>query len=134
MVMFRFSRWLYEGEPLHLNGDGLQSRGFTYVDDIARGTIQALRPLGYQIVNLGGHQSITIKGLIELMEDVIGKKGEITYHPFPKADMRANLADISKAQELLGWDPQVSLREGVERMVAWYLENRDWAKDIDLGL
>ena len=134
MVMFRFARWLVEGKPLHLNGDGSQTRGFTYVDDIARGTIQALRPLGYQIVNLGGHESISIKELIEMMEDVIGKKGEISYHPFPKADMKANLADISKAHELLDWTPQVSLREGVERMVAWYMENRDWAKELDLGL
>jgi len=134
MVMFRFGRWLVEGEPLHLNGDGTQSRGFTFVDDIARGTIQALRPLGYEIINLGGHESITINGLIELMEDITGKKGEITHHPFPKADMKANLADISKAQELLGWQPQVSLRDGVKRMVDWYMQNREWAKELDLGL
>ncbi|HKJ28542.1 MAG TPA: NAD-dependent epimerase/dehydratase family protein [Anaerolineales bacterium] len=134
MVMFRFGRWLVEGEPLHLNGDGTQSRGFTFVDDIARGTIQALRPLGYEIINLGGHESITINGLIELMEDITGKKGEITHHPFPKADMKANLADISKAQELLGWQPQVSLRDGVKRMMDWYMQNREWAKELDLGL
>ena len=60
MVMFRFAKWLIDGTPLHLNGDGSQSRGFTYVDDIARGTIQALRPLGYEIINLGGHETITI--------------------------------------------------------------------------
>lgn len=134
MVMFRFARWLAEGKPLHLNGDGSQTRGFTYVDDIARGTILALRPVGYEIVNLGGHESISIKELIALIEEIIGKKGEIIYHPFPKADMKANLADISKAHELLDWTPQVSLRDGVERMIEWYLQNRDWAKELDLGL
>jgi UDP-glucuronate 4-epimerase len=134
MVMFRFAKWLVDDEPLHLNGDGSQSRGFTYVDDIARGTIQALRPLGYQIINLGGHEVITIKQLIALMEEITGKQSEIIYHPFPKADMLSNQADTSKAMELLGWQPQVSLRKGVSEMVQWYLDQHDWAKDLDVGL
>ncbi|MEJ2757186.1 MAG: GDP-mannose 4,6-dehydratase [Anaerolineales bacterium] len=134
MVMFRFAKWLLEGTPLHLNGDGKQSRGFTYVDDIARGTIQALRPLGYEIINLGGHESITILDLIRMLEETTGKQAEIVHHPFPKADMRANRADTAKAHELLGWTPQVSLQEGVSRMVAWYRDNMDWAKDLDVGL
>ena len=134
MVMFRFAKWLVDGEPLHLNGDGSQSRGFTYVDDIARGTIQALRPLGYQIINLGGHEVITIKQLISLMEEITGNQAEIINHPFPKADMLSNQADTSKAMELLDWQPQVSLRQGVSEMVQWYLDQRDWAKDLDVGL
>ncbi len=56
MVMFRFVQWITEGRPVLLNGDGNQSRGFTYIDDIARGTIQALKPVGYEIINLGGHE------------------------------------------------------------------------------
>lgn len=134
MVMFRFAKWLIEGKPLHLNGDGSQSRGFTYLDDIARGTIQALRPLGYEIINLGGHEAITIRDLISLLEEVTGKQAEIIQRPFPKADMRANQADTQKAEELLGWQPEVPLREGVTRMVQWYLDNREWAKDLDVGL
>ncbi len=134
MVMFRFAKWLLEGTPLHLNGDGLQSRGFTYVDDIARGTIQALRPLGYEIVNLGGHESITMLELIRMLEEITGKQAEVVHHPFPKADMLANQADTEKAHELLGWMPQISLQEGVSRLVAWYQENMDWAKDLDVGL
>jgi len=134
MVMFRFAKWLIEEEPLHLNGDGSQTRGFTYVDDIARGTIQALKPLGFETINLGGHESISISDLIAMMEKITGKKANITYHPFPKADMQANLADTRKAGQLLGWEPQVSLQEGVERMITWYYEHREWAKELDLGL
>jgi len=134
MVMFRFAKWLVDDEPLHLNGDGTQSRGFTYVDDIARGTIQALRPLGYQIINLGGHEVITIKQLIAMMEEITGKRAEIIQHPFPKADMLSNQADTSKAMELLDWQPQVTLRRGVSEMVQWYLDQHDWAKDLDVGL
>jgi nucleoside-diphosphate-sugar epimerase len=134
MVMFRFAKWLVDGQPLHLNGDGNQSRGFTYLDDIARGTIQALRPLGYQVINLGGHETVTINQLISLMEEITGKQAEIIQHPFPKADMLTNHADTNKATELLGWLPQVSLRQGVSEIVQWYLDHHDWAKDIDVGL
>lgn len=133
MVMFRFAKWISEGIPLRVNGDGTQSRGFTYVDDIARGTILALRPLGYEIINLGGHETITINQLIEIMEKMIGKKAEIEFHPFHKADMLANQADVDKAVELLGWKPKVDLREGITRMIQWYQDNRRWVKDIHTG-
>ena len=59
MVMFRFCQWIAEDRPVIVNGDGEQSRGFTYLDDIARGTIQALKPLGYQVINLGGHEAVS---------------------------------------------------------------------------
>jgi len=134
MVMFRFAKWLVDGQPLHLNGDGTQSRGFTYVDDIARGTIQALRPLGYQVINLGGHETITINHLIALMEEITGRQAEIIQHPFPKADMLTNHADTSKAMELLGWQPTVPLRQGILATVQWYRDHHDWAKDLDVGV
>jgi nucleoside-diphosphate-sugar epimerase len=56
MVMFRFCQWIAEGREVRVNGDGTQSRGFTYLDDIARGTILGLKPVGYEVINLGGHQ------------------------------------------------------------------------------
>ena len=134
MSVFRFIRWISEGEPLHLNGDGSQSRGFTYVDDIARGVILALQPVGYEIFNLGGHENVTIKGLIERIERLVGRTARVVEHPFPQADMKANLADISKAGETLGWEPTVSLDEGLRRTVAWYNANRAWAKELSLNV
>jgi nucleoside-diphosphate-sugar epimerase len=131
MVMFRFVKWIMEGVPLRLNGDGTQTRGFTHVDDIAHGTILALKLLGYEIINLGGHETVSINELIAMMEEMIGKQAEVEYYPFPKADMMSNHADVTKAGELLGWEPQVGLREGVERMIAWYRDNRSWAKGIN---
>lgn len=130
MSMFRFAKWIAEGQPVLVNGDGEQTRGFTYVDDIARGTILALKPVGYEIVNLGGHEQIAINALIALLEEMLGKKAQVEYGPFHKADMAANWADVSKAGELLGWEPRAPLREGIQKMVDWYLENREWAKDI----
>jgi UDP-glucuronate 4-epimerase len=130
MVMFRFVQWLAEGRPLHLNGDGEQSRGFTYLDDIAQGTILGLKPLGFEIVNLGGHEAITMNQLIHMLEEKLGKKAQIERSPFNRADMIANLADVSKAGKLLGWEPKIPLSVGVQRLVDWYLQERAWASNI----
>ncbi len=132
MSVFRFIRWIIEGEPLQLNGDGSQTRGFTYVDDIARGVILALRPLGYEIVNLGGHENVTMNELIALIEGQVGARARIEHHPFPPADMTANLADVGKAGELLGWEPQVGLAEGIRRTIEWYRNERGWARELRL--
>jgi nucleoside-diphosphate-sugar epimerase len=131
MVMFRFAQWISEGKPVKVNGDGEQSRGFTFVDDIAEGTILGLKPLKYEVINLGGHQSITINKLLELMEKKIGKKALVEYLPPHPADMQANLADIRKAALILGWRPKVNFEEGVRRLVDWYLQEQEWASQID---
>jgi len=130
MVMFRFTKWITENLPVHLNGDGEQSRGFTYVDDIARGTIAALSPVGFEIFNLGGHEVITINRLISLLENKIGNKAEIIFHPQHPADMMTSHADETKASQKLDWQPSVSLEEGIGRVVDWYRQERSWAKDI----
>jgi nucleoside-diphosphate-sugar epimerase len=130
MSMFRFTQWISEGKPVRLNGDGEQSRGFTYIDDIAHGTILGLKPLGYEIINLGGHENIKINEMIGLLEARIGKKAQVERFPADPADMQANLADVRKAGQLLGWEPQVSLNEGIGRLVDWYNAERSWASQI----
>jgi len=132
MSMFRFTKWISEGEPLRLYGDGEQSRGFTYVDDIARGTIAALKPLGYEILNLGGHEVITMNALIALLEEHISRKAILERHPPNQADLLTNHADVTKAGALLGWQPKVGLQEGVTRLVEWYQAEREWAKNVSL--
>jgi nucleoside-diphosphate-sugar epimerase len=130
LALFRFVQWISEGLPVRVNGDGEQSRGFTYIDDIARGTILALKPVGYEVINLGGHEVITINNLIKLIEEVIGKKANVQYGPPNPADMFTNSADVSKAGELLGWEPQFNMRAGVEKLVEWYNAEREWASQI----
>jgi len=130
MVMFRFTQWIKEHRPVRLNGDGTQTRGFTYVDDIARGTIAGLRPLGYEIINLGGHEVISMNEMIARLERLLGEKAIIERQPAHKADMLANQADITKARQLLGWEPQVTLDEGMKRLVDWYLSERSWASQV----
>jgi nucleoside-diphosphate-sugar epimerase len=131
MSMFRFCQWISEGRPVRVNGDGEQSRGYTYVDDIARGTILALRPLGYEVINLGGHETIKINDLIRMMADRIGREAQVEYGPLHPADMLANWASVEKAGKLLGWEPRVSLEEGVPQLVAWYVSEREWARQVD---
>ena len=130
MSLFRFVQAISEGRPIQLFGSGEQTRGFTYIDDIAHGTILALKPVGYEIVNLGGHESVSINKLISLLEEAIQKKATIEYLPMDKADMLASWANVSKAGELLGWKPQVGLEEGIRRLVAWYNAERSWASQV----
>ena len=131
MVMFRFAQWINEGRTLKVFGDGEQTRGFTYVDDIARGTILGLKPLGFEIMNLGGHETISINGLIQLFENLTGKQAIIEKQPRHPADMLANWANVEKAGRILGWEPVVSLEEGLVNLLAWYKDEREWVSQVE---
>lgn len=133
MSVFRFIRRMAEGEPIVVFGDGSQERDFTYVDDIARGTVAALRPLGYEIVNLGGDRPIRLSTVIDEIAKLVGRPLQIERRPAHPADVPATWADVSKAQRLLGWSPQVPIEEGLRRTVAWYRENREALLPIHLG-
>jgi len=127
MSIFRFIKWIDECTSIELFGDGSQSRDFTYVDDIARGTIAAIKPLGYEVINLGGgNEPVTIAQVIAFIETRLGKKAVFDRKPFHKADIKETSADIGKASRLLGWLPQVAPFDGFERTVDWYKQNRDW--------
>ena len=130
LSIFRFVQWISEGRPVRVNGNGEQSRGFTYIDDIARGTILALKPVGHEIINLGGHEVITINNLIKLIEEVVGKKADVQHGPPNPADMFTNWADVSKAGQLLGWEPQFNMRSGIKKLVEWYNAEREWASQV----
>jgi nucleoside-diphosphate-sugar epimerase len=130
MAMFRFVRGVREGLPITVYGDGGMARDFTYVDDIARGTIAALRPLGYEIVNLGGEKPASVNELVATVEQALGRRAERhTAAPHP-ADVPRTAACIDKARQLLDWEPRVALAEGVARTAAWYEAERSWAKEI----
>ncbi len=130
MVMFRFAQWISEGRTVKVNGDGEQSRGFTYLDDIARGTLLGLKPMGYEIINLGGHEVIKINELVHKLEALTGHKAQVEHRPPHPADMSTNWADVGKARRVLDWAPQVGLDEGLASLVDWYRAERAWAKDI----
>ena len=131
MSPYRFIKWIAEEETIQMFGDGSQSRDFTYVDDIARGTIAAIQDVGYQIINLGGGRNpVSLNTIISKLEELLGKKAKIDHKPFHVADLMETWADIQKAKNLLDWEPMVSLDVGLEKSVSWYMQNRDWLKGI----
>lgn len=133
MSIFRFIKWIDQGDSIELFGDGSQSRDFTYVDDIARGTILAARPLGYEIINLGGgNNPVSLQTVIAFIEKALGKRAKIAGKPFHIADIKETWADISKASRLLGWNPRVNPESGFQRTIDWYKANRDWLRTIQL--
>tara|TARA_B110000008_G_C16978602_1_gene567275 strand:- start:4443 stop:5429 length:987 start_codon:yes stop_codon:yes gene_type:complete len=133
MSPYRFIKWIAEEETIQMFGDGSQSRDFTYVDDIARGTIAAIQDVDYKIINLGGGRNpVSLNTIISKLEELLGKKAKIDHKPFHVADLMETWADISKANNLLGWEPQVSLDEGLEKSVQWYLDNQHWLKEVQV--
>jgi nucleoside-diphosphate-sugar epimerase len=133
MSLFRFIQWMEAEKPLRLFGDGRQSRDFTYVEDVARGTVAAAKPLGYEVINLGGGRSpLALQTMITLLEKNLGKQAKIQTEPGQFTDIKETQADITKAKRLLGWTPQVSPEEGLARTVAWHQAEQVWLKDIVL--
>ena len=133
MAIHRFVQWIYREQPITLYGDGSQSRDFTYVDDIAKGVIAGLVPTGYEIINLGGgNEPVSISSVIQTIEKLLGKKAIIENLPFHKADMKTTWADISKANQLLDWRPEVSLQQGLTNCVQWFNANLPWSAEIKL--
>lgn len=130
MAPFRFVQWIVEGMPVTLYGDGAQSRDFTYVDDIARGTIAALVPVGYRVINLGSDSPHSVAELLQTIENCTGCVARLQRYPAHQADVPRTWADITVAREVLGWEPTLGLCEGVHRLVDWYRTNRHWASSV----
>jgi nucleoside-diphosphate-sugar epimerase len=130
MATFRFVQRIREGRPILVYGDGNQSRDFTYIDDVAEGTIAALRPLGYEVINLGGDKPHRLMDLIRLIEERFGRQAIIEYSDRHSADVQATWANIDKAKGILQWEPHTGLERGVDLTATWYESERSWARDI----
>lgn len=133
MSVFRFVRAIAEQTPLTLWGDGEQRRDFTYIDDIARGTILALKPVGYEIFNLGSDQPYRLNEMLDILSRLLDQRPLIERKPAHPADVRQTWADISKAKSLLSWESRTSFEEGLRACVDWYREHRDFASQLELG-
>jgi len=132
MSPFRFIKWIAEDEDVIVFGDGNHERDFTFVDDIAEGTILSLKKVGYEIINLGNDKPIKLKELIRQIEIKMNKNASIVNRTEQLADVNATWADISKAKNLLNWVPKINIEEGISLSVDWYENNRDFANSIRL--
>ena len=131
MSVYRFIKWIDEGKPIELFGDGSQSRDFTYVEDVARGTIAALKNVGHEVINIGGGKNpISLNTIIGWIEEHLGKKATIDRKPFHKADLVSTWAHIEKAERLLEWAPEISVEEGLKKTVEWHMNHRDFLREI----
>lgn len=130
MSIFKFMKNMDEDKPIPLFGDGTQTRDFTYIDDIADGTIRALRPAGYEIFNLGSDHPVKLNYVIGLLERHLGKKVKIRRLKRHPADVTATWANIDKARKVLGWKPTMPLEQGIENTVRWFLENKKFLKGL----
>lgn len=133
MSIFRFTRWIAEGEAVKVYGDGGQERDFTFIQDIADGVIKALGVKGFEVINLGSDRPVTLSEVIDILKGILDKDCHIKRMEASPLDVRATWADISRARKVLGWEPSTSIEEGLRQTVAWYLKNRDWASRLDLG-
>jgi len=132
LSIFRFIKWIAEGEPVILYGDGTQTRDFTHVDDVARGVVAGLRPMGYEIINLGSDRPVSINDLISTIETTLDATATIDHQPALVVDVPGSWADIRKAKRLLGWEPEITLEAGLREAIEWYRQERSWAAKVHL--
>ena len=132
MSIFRFIKWIAEGEPVMVNGDGNQQRDFTYVEDVALGICAGLRSVGFETINLGSDRPVPLNQVISLLEGILGKTAHVEHQPAHPADVRATWADVSKAKDLLGWESGTTFEDGLKQTADWYLENRQFAQTLEL--
>lgn len=123
MAVAKFTRLIWEGKSIQVYGDGTARRDFTYVGDIVQGLLNSVyRPSRYEIINLGGANTVEVNGLIAIIEKNVGRKADIIYQAPAPGDVPVTYADVAKARRLLGFNPKVSIEEGVERYVKWFFE------------
>ena len=124
MAAYKFTDAIINDQTIEMYGDGNTSRDYTYVDDIVLGIIKSIDlENNFEIINLGNSSPIKLKDFINTFEEIIGKKATIINKPIPAGDVMQTYADISKAKELLNWEPKTSLKEGLSKLIEWYKNN-----------
>lgn len=128
MAMYKFTKAVFEGTPIHLYNHGKHLRDFTYIDDIVESIVRLMSYAPnetekfYQIYNIGNGNPVALMEYVQLIEKYVGKKANIEFYPAQPGDMENTHADVSALYERIHFKPQVLLDEGVQRYVAWYRE------------
>jgi len=121
LAIHKFARLIREGRPIPVFGDGSSARDFTYITDILQGIMACTRQdFGYEIFNLGESEVVRLDRLIEVLENALGKKAIIDRRPPQPGDVPITFADISKARQQLGYQPQVKIERGMALFVDWF--------------
>jgi UDP-glucuronate 4-epimerase len=127
LAIHKFTKAILNDEPITMFGDGSTSRDYTFVDDIVQGVLAAMQydKTGFEIINLGNNYSVSLKELIASIEETTGLKANIEVQPEQPGDVAKTFADISKAKQLLGYHPQIKLKDGLKKFYDWFLQNEE---------
>jgi UDP-glucuronate 4-epimerase len=122
MAIFKFIDKIYNGQTIDQYGDGNSMRDYTFVEDIVSGIVGALdNPQPYEVYNLGNGRPVNLKRMIECMQEALGIEANIRKLPMQAGDVDLTCADISHAQEMIGYSPKTTLEEGIRKTVEWYV-------------
>jgi UDP-glucuronate 4-epimerase len=126
LAIHKFAKLISAGQPIPVFGDGTTRRDYTYVDDIIAGVRAAIDydQSKYEVINLGESRTVELGELISLIERALDLKAEIDRQPPQPGDVPQTFADISKARQLLGYNPQTQIEEGIKKFVAWFRDNQ----------
>ena len=113
-----FIRQALNNEPLTVYGDGSQTRSLCYVDDLIEGVMRLLKTDYVEPVNIGNPQEVTVLRLAELIRDLCDSRSEIVFRPLPVDDPKQRRPDITRARKVLGWEPKITLEEGLKKTIA----------------
>lgn len=123
MAMFKFVNSILNDKEIELYNYGNMRRDFTFIKDIVDGILKLVEiKLDYEIINLGNSKPVDVKYVLGLIENELGKKAKVKLVPIQQGDVPATFSDVSKAKKLLGWEPKVSVEDGVKEFIKWYRE------------
>lgn len=125
LAIHKFTKMILEDKPIPFYGDGTTKRDYTYIDDIVDGILKSMNYLFnnetvYEIFNLGESHVVSLKEMVETIENTLGKKAILDIQPMQPGDVEKTYADISKAKAMIGYDPQTNFSEGIRKFVEWY--------------
>lgn len=130
LAINKFTRLMLNGDKIPMFGDGSTSRDYTYIDDIVDGIVRSINYVSnnnnvYEIINLGNSSPVKLSEMIRIIGEVIGVNPNIKVLPMQPGDVERTFADVSKAKDLLGYEPKTSFKQGIEKFVSWYKESME---------
>jgi len=125
LAIHKFTKMIEEGTSIPFYGEGDSKRDYTYIDDIVDGVVKTIKYVQdntsvYEIFNLGESQTISLSQMVTTIEDALGKKAIINKLPMQPGDVDVTFANVSKAKEMLGYNPTMDFSEGIKKFVNWY--------------
>ena len=121
MALFLFTKWIVDGEPMQIFGQGKMQRDFTYVDDIVAGVVASIdKNYPYEIFNLGGDKTEELMDYVRVLEESLGKEGEKEFLPMQPGDVVKTSANVDRARKMLDYDPKTQIKDGIPKFVDWY--------------